>query len=98
MYLVLIGLITAVTYPLLYRFGSEKGRLLLVAIFAAMFILAFGAVVLAIDDMEGVVGRLKAVPAPALAAAAVIVLAGANVLSYRLSVKFYLRRRDGRYA
>ena len=98
LYLVLIGLITAVTYPLLYRFGSEKGRLLLVAIFAAMFILAFGAVVLAIDDMEGVVGRLKAVPAPALAAAAVIVLAGANFLSYRLSVKIYLRRRDGRYA
>lgn len=95
MYLVLIGLITAVTYPLLYRFGSEKGRLVLVAIFAAMFILAFG---LALDDMEGVVGRLKAVPAPALAAAAVIVLVGANVLSYRLSVKFYLRRRDGRYA
>ena len=96
-YLVVIVAVTAVVYPLIYRFGSEKGRLVMVAIFAAIFVLAFGTVVLAIDDMEGAVGRLKAVPAPVLAAIAVVVLAGITFLSYRLSVKFYLRRREGAY-
>ena len=33
-----------------------------------------------------------------LAAAAVVVVAGATFLSYRLSVRFYLRRREGAYA
>ena len=97
-YLVLIAVMTAVVYPLIYRFGSEKGRLILVVVFLGIFAMAFGTVVLAMDNMEGIVARLEAISAPVLAAAAVVVVAGATFLSYRLSVRFYLRRREGAYA
>ena len=89
---------TAVVYPLIYRFGSEKGRLILVVVFLGIFAMAFGTVVLAMDNMEGIVARLEAISAQVLAAAAVVVVAGATFLSYRLSVRFYLRRREGAYA
>ena len=97
-YLVVIAVMTAVVYPLIYRFGSEKGRLLLVALFVGVFALAFGTVVLAMDNMEGIVARLEAISAPVLAAIAVVILAGITFLSYWLSVRFYLRRREGAYA
>ena len=96
-YLVVIAVMTAVVYPLIYRFGSEKGRLILVVVFLGIFAMAFGTVVLAMDNLEGIVARLEAISAPVLAAA-VVVVAGATFLSYRLSVRFYLRRREGAYA
>ena len=96
-YLVLIAVMTAVVYPLIYRFGSEKGRLILVVVFLGIFAMAFGTVVLAMDNMEGIVARLEAISAPVLTAAAVVVVAAATFLSYRLSVGFYLRRREGAY-
>lgn len=97
-YLVVIAVMTAVVYPLIYRFGSEKGRLILVVVFLGIFAMAFGTVVLAMDNLEGIVARLEAISAPVLAAAAVVVVAAATFLSYRLSVSFYLRRREGAYA
>ena len=96
-YLVIIAVMTAVIYPLIYRFGSEKGRLILVVVFIGIFALAFGTVMLAMHNMKRVMAGLEAIPAPALAAAAVVILAGITFLSYRLSVKFYLRRREGAY-
>ena len=97
-YLVVIAVMTAVGYPLIYRFGSEKGRLILVVVFLGIFAMAFGTVVLAMDNLEGIVARLEAISAPVLAAAAVVGVAGATFLSYRLAVRFYLRRREGAYA
>ena len=97
-YLVVIAVMTAVVYPLIYRFGSEKGRLILVVVFLGIFAMAFGTVILAMDNMERVVAKLGVVSVPVLAAAAVVVVAGATFLSYRLSVGFYLRRREGAYA
>ena len=97
-YLVVIAVMTAVVYPLIYRFGSEKGRLILVVVFVAIFALAFGTVILAMDNMESVVAKLGAISAPVLTAAAVVVVVAATFLSYRLSVGFYLRRREGAYA
>lgn len=95
-YLVVIAVMTAVVYPLLYRFGSEKGRLVMVAVFIAIF--ALGAGFMVAFDLEQFIDRLGALPAPTLAVFAAVVLAGANFLSYRLSVGFYLRRREGAYA
>ena len=93
LYVVILTLLAAVTYPLLYRFGTERGRLIMVAIFAGIFILVLGSVSLMARDIGRALDWLATVPVPVLAA-----LAGANVLSYHLSVKLYLRRRDGRYA
>ena len=95
-YLVVIAVMTAVVYPLLYRFGSEKGRLVMVAVFVAIFVLGAGFMVA--FDLERFIDRLGALPAPVLTVAAAVILAGSNFLSYRLSVKFYLRRREGAYA
>lgn len=94
-YLVIIAVITAVVYPLLYRFGSEKGRLVMVAVFVAIF--ALGAGFMVAFDLEQFINRLGALPAPVLVAIAAAVLVGVNFLSYRLSVRFYLRRREGAY-
>lgn len=95
LYLVVIAVMTAVVYPLLYRFGSEKGRLVMVAVFIAIF--ALGAGFMVAFDLEQFIDRMGALPAPMLAAIAAVILAGVNFLSYRLSVKFYLRRREGAY-
>ena len=94
-YLVIIAVITAVVYPLLYRFGSEKGRLVMVAVFIAIFILGGG--LMMVVGLEQFINRLGALPAPVLVAIAAAVLVGVNFLSYRLSVRFYLRRREGAY-
>ena len=98
MYVVILAVLTVVIYPLLYRFGTERGRLILVAILMVIFLVGMGATFLVVENFDTIKGRLEVVPAPVLLMVGVALLVGANVLSYRLSVKFYLRRRDGRYA
>lgn len=98
MYVVILGVLTVAIYPLLYRFGTERGRLILVAILMVIFFVGMGATFLVVDNIDTIKGRLEVVPAPVLLIVGVALLVGANVLSYRLSVKLYLRRRDGRYA
>lgn len=98
MYVVILAVLTVVIYPLLYRFGTERGRLILVAILMVIFLIGMGATFLVVENFDTIKGRLEVVPAPVLLMVGVALLVGANVLSYRLSVKFYLRRRDGRYA
>ena len=68
----------------------------MVAVFVAIFVLGAGFMVA--FDLERFIDRLGALPAPVLTVAAAVILAGSNFLSYRLSVKFYLRRREGAYA
>ena len=51
-----------------------------------------------VENIDTIKGGLEVIPAPVLVMAGAVLLAGANVLSYHLSVKLYLRRRDGRYA
>ena len=97
-YVVVLAVLTVVIYPLLYRFGTERGRLILVAILMVIFLVGMGATFLVVDNIDTIKGRLEVVPAPVLLMVGVALLVGANVLSYRLSVKLYLRRRDGRYA
>ena len=98
MYVVILAVLTVVIYPLLYRFGTERGRLILVAILMVIFLVTMGAGYLVVENIDTIKGRLEVIPAPVLVMAGAVLLAGANVLSYHLSVKLYLRRRDGRYA
>ena len=95
LYLVLIAVMTAVVYPLVYRFGSEKGRLVMVAVFIAIFILGGG--LMMVVGLEQLISGMGALPAPVLAVIAAAVVVAGTFLSYRLSVKFYLRRREGAY-
>ena len=63
-----------------------------------IFLVTMGAGYLVVENIDTIKGGLEVIPAPVLVMAGAVLLAGANVLSYHLSVKLYLRRRDGRYA
>jgi len=83
---------TALALPALYRFGSEKGRLVM--------ILLLGCCVGAVLGLWGTAGKLPplpglSVPVVAGIAAALVVLA--TLASFRLSVYFYKKRQNGAY-
>lgn len=84
--------VTALGLPMLYRFGSEKGRL-------AMLV-CMGVSVGAAVGLMGVFGelpKLPEIPMPVAAAGIAILAAGATWLSFRLSVRFYKKRQNGDY-
>lgn len=84
--------ITALGLPLLYRFGSEKGRLAM--------ILCMGVGVGAAMGLMGIFGELPELPElplPVLAAGIAVLAVGATYASFRLSVYFYRKRQNGAY-
>lgn len=84
--------ITALGLPMLYRFGSEKGRLAM--------ILCMGVGVGAAMGLMGIFGelpKLPEIPLPAMAAGIAVLAAGATYASFRLSVYFYRKRQNGTY-
>ena len=84
--------ITALGLPMLYRFGSEKGRLAM--------ILCMGAGVGAAMGLMGIFGelpKLPELPMPLVIAGVAVLAAGATWLSFRLSVHFYRKRQNGAY-
>lgn len=84
--------ITALGLPLLYRFGSEKGRLAM--------ILCMGVGVGAAMGLMGIFGELPElpeIPLPVLAAGIAVLAVGATYASFRLSVYFYRKRQNGAY-
>ena len=84
--------ITALGLPMLYRFGSEKGRLAM--------ILCMGVGVGAAMGLMGIFGelpKLSEIPLPAAAAGVAVLAAGATYASFRLSVHFYRKRQNGAY-
>ena len=85
--------ITALGLPMLYRFGSEKGRLAM--------ILCMGVGVGAAMGLMGIFGELPKLPElslPVLFVVVVALAAGATWLSFRMSVHFYKKRQNGAYA
>ena len=68
----------------------------MVAVFIAIFILGGG--LMMVVGLEQLISGMGALPAPVLAVIAAAVVVAGTFLSYRLSVKFYLRRREGAYA
>lgn len=84
--------ITALGLPMLYRFGSEKGRLAM--------ILCMGAGVGAAMGLMGIFGELPELPElplPVVFAGIAVLAAGATYASFRLSVRFYRKRQNGAY-
>ena len=89
---VVMMFITALGLPMLYRFGSEKGRLAM--------ILCMGAGVGTAMGLMGIFGelpKLPELPVPAAAAGVAVLAVGLTWLSFRLSVHFYMRRQNGAY-
>ena len=84
--------ITALGLPMLYRFGSEKGRLAM--------ILCMGAGVGTAMGLMGIFGEtpeLPELPMPVVITGIAVLAAGATWLSFRLSIRFYKRRQNGAY-
>ena len=82
--------IAALGLPALYRFGSEKGRLLM--------LLILGVGVGAALAVAQVFSQFSLLPSPAVAAGlAVVLIVAVTYVSFRLSVRFYRKRRNGDY-
>ena len=92
MLVIVMLFITALSLPILYRFGSEKGRLAM--------ILCMGVGVGAAMGLMGIFGELPKLPElslPVVIALAAALAAGATYASFRLSVHFYRKRQNGAY-
>lgn len=79
--------------PVLFKFGSEKGRFVMMAVWIAVFLLFFGALNLIADRPGG----LAALPIPpwlvaSLPVIALGVLAVAAVLSYSSSLRIFAKK------
>lgn len=87
-------LVVSITLPFLFRFGSEKGRLIM------LVVMAFG-VGTAVALTNGIFGDRDLAsllpPVPVLAALGTALVAGGIYLSFRLSVHFYRKRQNGAY-
>lgn len=88
---IVMMVITAVGLPLLYRFGSEKGRLAM--------ILCMGVGTGAALGILGVFGDLPlpGISMPLLLVLAVVLAIALTYVSFRLSVRFYRKRMNGAY-
>ena len=84
--------VMALGLPVIYRFGSEKGRFVMIVIMGLGVGVALG--------LMGVFGELPELPKLPLPVAVGIIAAvavGATYLSFRASVHFYKKRQNGVY-
>lgn len=82
--------ITAIGLPVLYRFGSEKGRLALIVVMTGG-IGAVAGLYIVLDKPS------LPVSLPVTLLAGLLLAAGLTAASFRLSLRFYRNRRDGIY-
>lgn len=86
-----VPIVIAFALPPIYRFGSERGRLVMLVIMGAGVGLALG--------LAGIFGEvnLPKLPLAAVVALFVLVAIAATCVSFRLSVYFYEKRQNGAY-
>ena len=87
-------LVISITLPFLFRFGSEKGRLIMLVVMA----MGVGTAVASTNAIFGdrdLVSLLPPVPVVVTRGAALVV--GGIYVSFRLSVHFYRKRQNGAY-
>ncbi len=84
--------VTALGLPALYRFGSEKGRFIMILILGVGIGISVG-----LMEIFEEVPKLPSLPLPVVAAAIALLAAAATCGSFRLSVHFYKRRLNGNY-
>ena len=83
---------TSLGLPALYRFGSEKGRLVMIVLMGVGIGIALGVM----NILEEVPGQTK-MPFPMLLLLALAAAAAFTYASFRLSVHFYKKRQNGAY-
>ena len=87
-------LVISITLPFLFRFGSEKGRLIMLVVMA----MGVGTAVASTNAIFGdrdLVSLLPPVPVLVTLGAALVI--GGIYVSFRLSVHFYRKRQNGAY-
>lgn len=90
MLIIIMVSVTSFGLPLLYRLGAEKGRLAVCLLLGA----GVGFSLAMLKDIFSYGTPRRSLLLPLMAVAAAILLA---YPSFRLSVRFYCRRRDGAY-
>ena len=89
---VIMLFIMAIGLPVIYRFGSEKGRLAMFVVMGVGVGVALG-IVSVLDELP----KLPSLPLPVTAAGIAVLIAAATFASFRLSVHFYKKRQNGAY-
>ncbi|MBD5149472.1 MAG: ABC-2 transporter permease [Oscillibacter sp.] len=84
--------VMALGLPVIYRFGSEKGRFVMIVIMG----LGVGAA-LGLMGVFGELPELPSLPLPAIAAMIAVLVVVATYVSFRASVYFYKKRQNGAY-
>lgn len=84
--------VMALGLPVIYRFGSEKGRFMMFIIMGVGVGAALG-----IMGIFGELPELPSLPLPVITAGLAVLVAAATYVSFRLSVHFYKRRQNGAY-
>ena len=95
MLLVIMVFLTDLGLPLCYRFGSEKGRIVMFVALVASIGAGVGLTVALFQSPA--ISVIASVPPWVLVLGLVALAVGLTALSVRLSLRFYLKRRDGAY-
>lgn len=90
-------LVLAMALPLLYRFGRQRGSIVLLLFWGLAAAAILGSAHFRYDLIESAFGWLEDVPAPLLAVGGGCALLALNAGSILLSVRFYTRRQRGWY-
>ncbi len=90
-------LVLAMALPLLYRFGRQRGSIVLLLFWGLAAAAILGSAHFRYDLIESAFGWLEDVPAPLLAGGGGCALLALNAGSILLSVRFYTRRQRGWY-
>lgn len=89
---IVMALMLSLGLPTLYRFGSEKGRLMMIVIMGV----SVGAAVAVTRVAAGAI-QITLPPVPVLLAISAAAVAAATYVSFRVSVRFYRKRQNGAY-
>ncbi len=88
--------VNLIAIPLAYRFGPEKGRIMMMLLmFAVGGIIVFCGMKL---PMDGLIETVSELPLPVMCFILAAIVAACAPLSISLSTRFYVRRMDGAYS
>ena len=89
--IVTMAFIMNLTLPMLYRFGTERGRMLMILMLGAALGMGLGLVKI-VKTLH-----IPGLPLPLIVTAGVAAAVLLTVISGRLSMRFYRNRREGKY-
>ena len=89
--IVTMAFIMNLTLPMLYRFGTERGRMLMILMLGAALGMGLGLVKI-VKTLH-----IPGLPLPLIVTAGVAAAVLLTVISVRLALRFYRNRREGKY-